>query len=205
MDIKQFILDFLSCKISFEEFNAGLNKEVLEYLDEKYVLAHDKGLIPDSSFNDGKTFQALYQRHVKVGLDFWQKSALYRFIYYCMKAEDETLEYKTFYDDLMHLAVKAVPQYLFSEEACIFIEKEIINKLPSDLSKSQKIKIIKEECRKLFYIDGRRYPHWVQSSEWPVRNGKPLRYLRSKRDGELVTYYFEDVDTKEITEIEQFD
>lgn len=117
MDIKQFILDFLSCKISFEEFNAGLNEEVLEYLDEKYVLAHDKGLISDSTFKYDKTFQSIYQSHVKVGLDFFQKSALYRFIYKCMKAEDETLEYNTFYEDLVYLSLDAIPEYLFSEEA----------------------------------------------------------------------------------------
>lgn len=204
MNIKQFILDFLSCRITFDEFIKDCNEEVLEYMNEQYLLAYDKGLITDITFKHYQTFQSLYKCHLDVGLSFSGKSSLYKFIYNCMLVSDETIEYCSKYEELSLLSIKSIPDYLDGEEACKYIEKEIIEKLPSDLSLSKKIKIIRQECKKLFHIEGHKIPHWAQSSEWPVKNGKPLKYLRSKKDGDLVTFIFEDVDTKEITEVEQF-
>ena len=65
-------------------------------------------------------------------------------------------------------------------------------------------KYVKDRCKTLFYLEKKHYPHWVQESEWPIKNGKPLRYIGSKRSGDLVQFIFDEVDTKEQVIIEQY-
>ena len=79
-----------------------------------------------------------------------------------------------------------------SDEAGEYIEREIIDKLPIHLSESQRKKYVKD------------YPHWVQESEWPIKNGKPLRYIGSKRSGDLVQFIFDEIETKKQVIIEQY-
>ena len=61
-------------------------------------------------------------------------------------------------------------------------------------------------------IEGRKYPYWVQSPDWPIGTGnKPMRFVKLIRaKGKLydqlmfTTYVFEDVDTGEQRTIDQF-
>ena len=91
-----------------------------------------------------------------------------------------------------------------SDEAGEYIEREIIDKLPIHLSESQRKKYVKDRCKTLFYLEKKHYPHWVQESEWPIKNGKPLRYIGSKRSGDLVQFIFDEIETKKQVIIEQY-
>ncbi len=88
----------------------------------------------------------------------------------------------------------------------------IIERVPETLPKGRRKKLIKEQIKKEFHIEGAKYPRWVQAGEWPVSpSGKPMRFVEQKRkkgkqyEGMLYTIYvFEDVDTLERRTIEQF-
>ena len=53
-------------------------------------------------------------------------------------------------------------------------------------------------------VEGQTRPHWIQGPEWPMGKNSPMKYLSRKRDGERVIFTFQDVDTGEIREVEQF-
>ena len=86
------------------------------------------------------------------------------------------------------------------------ILEKLYENLPQDLPKTKRGKLFKEEVKKLFYIEGNNFPHWIQSSEWPLsKTGKPTKYLRSEKvyKGEGRNYYFQDVDTGEEIKVFQ--
>ena len=118
---------------------------------------------------------------------------------------DESIVENNIYSILYHKISDTVPEYLVSEETSFIFEK-LYEEFPSNLTKSALKKKLKERLATIFYLDGgrRNRPYWVQESEWPVRDGKPLKFIKQKRDGEMVNYYFENVDNGEITIITQY-
>jgi len=62
----------------------------------------------------------------------------------------------------------------------------------------------KQILKETFHIQSRKHPDWVQEPEWPMGKNSPLKYERQERNGEMIKYYFSDVDTGEIRVIEQF-
>lgn len=80
--------------------------------------------------------------------------------------------------------------YVGGKEADIIVQ-DILDKLPSDLKKSERKREAKNELRKAFPITKRK-PLWGQEPEWPVSNGKPLKFISQTKDGEKVCYEFYD-------------
>jgi hypothetical protein len=71
------------------------------------------------------------------------------------------------------LILKAVPEYL--DPPLEFMTEKVIP-VDSDLSDIQKKKLIKERLKEYFkYVD--KPPKWIQSPEWPIRDGKPLVFV----------------------------
>lgn len=105
-------------------------------------------------------------------------------------------------DNMYTLILEAVPSYIGGAELSRsgFIER-MIQELPDDWSKTKKIKELRERIKAAFHIEGRNYPHWVQSPEWPLSNGKPMKYVKTtvKYKGEWYQHHFVDVDTGEET------
>lgn len=64
-------------------------------------------------------------------------------------------------------------------------------------------KIAKERVRADFPCE-KRYPVWVQEPEWPMGEKRPMKYLSRRRDGDLVQFTFEDLDTHATRIVEQF-
>ena len=96
------------------------------------------------------------------------------------------------------------PNYIGGKDADELITK-LMNELPINLSKSKRVKLLKEQIKMLFHIEKHK-PNWLQSPEWPFSNGKPMRFVSQtkKFNGDLYGYVFEDIDTKEQKTIEQF-
>ena len=119
---------------------------------------------------------------------------------------DETLHEKaSFLSDVC-------PEYIEGHEIDeAGIIEAIVGQVPETLPKSKRKKQIKELIKKEYHLKG-KYPHWVQSGEWPVsKSGKPLRFVEQKRKkgkeyAEMLytQFFFEDVDTGEIRVIDQF-
>ena len=111
--------------------------------------------------------------------------------------------YSKYKDDYTFL-LKIQPSWLDIDDDCIF--QQIMQEIPQDLPKTQRIKLGKEKIKAMFKYD-KTYPRWIQDPEWPIVNGKPLVFSHQKRvkDEDFHTlYYFYDEDTKEVTVIEQF-
>lgn len=62
----------------------------------------------------------------------------------------------------------------------------------------------KQFILKSFHVENSRYrPRWVQGPEWPMGKQSPMKFERQEKKGELVKYFFVDVDTGEEKVIEQ--
>lgn len=77
------------------------------------------------------------------------------------------------FGNLYRLILKAVPDYL--DPPTEFLTEKVV---PTDdgLSETKKTKIIKDRLKELFkYLD--KPPKWIQSPDWPIRDGKPLIFI----------------------------
>ena len=194
----------MSGKLQYKEFIVIINENIIKYLNEIYQNKYQKGLIEKEDYINFPNFKSLYDWCISCGGRFFTKATLYDEVYNLMVFINPSIERYLKYDEDHDLATECIPDYLDAEEASVYIDEEIFSKIPSDLSKSQKKKYIMNECKRLFHIENNKYPHWVQSSEWPVRNNKPLKYIKRIKKDDLVIIVFEDVDTKEQVFIEQF-
>lgn len=62
----------------------------------------------------------------------------------------------------------------------------------------------KQKILKAFHVENPRCrPRWVQEAEWPMGENSPMKYERQVKKGELVKFYFTDVDTGDTRVIEQ--
>lgn len=157
-----------------------------------------------SEYKNFPNFKNIYEWCISCGGGFFTKVSLYDEIYSLMLFKNPNLKKYSKYDDDYYLSLDYIPEYLDGEEVSIYIEKEIFNKIPLNFTKAQKKKYIKEECKKLFHIEGNKFPRWAQSCEWPLRNGIPCKYIKQRKIGEMFQYYFLDVITNEEIIIEQY-
>ena len=193
--IEKTIIDYLENKISYEEFVSNFDEKMFQYFEEKYKKMKNQDYL--RFINRVEGFKNYYSNLLKIGDILYRKSEMYYLIYYCMN--DENIVENNRYMSLYEKVLQSVQEYLISEETSIIFEK-MFEEIPSNLSKTALKKIVKEKCKELFYLNGEKKsrPYWVQDSEWPVRDGKPLKFVKQKRSGERVDYYFVTTDEKEI-------
>ena len=107
----------------------------------------------------------------------------------------------------MHeLSLAAVPSYIGGSEV---LQSNIIGILlesvPLDLPLPKQKQLAKERIKKAFHIEGNRHPYWIQSPEWPMRNGVPMRYLRTEKvNSEHKRHIFQDIENGESRIVEDF-
>ncbi len=107
---------------------------------------------------------------------------------------------------LRELSMFAVPSYIGGKEVA---EHNILGKLlediPMNLSVTAQKKLAKERAKEAFHITGNKYPHWIQSPEWPLHNGKPMKFVKTtKINSEMVCHQFIDEESGTITEVLDF-
>lgn len=206
MNTKKIIEDYLSGAIQYDEFIAEVDKckDIINYLDEIYQERYREGIVDEAIYKHHPNFKAVYDWCLLCGGGFFTKSSLYDKVYELIHYKNNSLKYYTKYHDDFNLSLGCIPQYLDGDTSSVFIENEIMSKIPENLTKSQKIKFVKSECKRLFNIEGNKYPHWVQSCEWPIINNTPCKYLRSKRKGDMVEFIFEDPVTKNEIKVVQY-
>ena len=126
---------------------------------------------------------------------------------------DERIEKDESLEEKASFMMDVCPEYIEGHEIDdAGIIEAIIEQIPESLPKAKRKKQIKELIKKEFYIEGTKYPRWVQGGEWPVsKNGKPMRFVEQKRKkGKeyaqmlYTQFFFEDVETGEIRVIDQF-
>lgn len=125
--------------------------------------------------------------------------------YYEAAYPQENVKKDNSLDEKFGLMLDICPDYIGGteiEEAGI-IEK-IIAEAPQDLPKSKRIKLLKEKVKQAFHIEARVRPYWIQEPEWPVNNGRPMKFVRTekKHGGEVKLHHFVDVETGETRVVE---
>lgn len=112
-------------------------------------------------------------------------------------------------DQKFDFMLDACPEYIGGPEVDHLLD-ELLEELPSDLSKAKRVKLYKEKVKTLFPMASKKYPRWVQEAEWPLSpSGKPMRFVEQKKGKDykmtMQTHFiFEDVDTGEQRIVEQF-
>lgn len=225
-NIKSYLIEFAEGRVGVPEFleYCKKNPEVLDYLTNiadstfKTCVIHrsidEKGCLEYT--NEEREFDA------KLFIDEELKSkignlGIYLNIHHLFSnvlitafpndniVMDETLSEK--FTFMLH----ACPEYIGGEEVDEILEN-LLESLPTELSKAKKVKLYKERVKAMFHIEKNKYPRWVQSAEWPLgQNNKPMKFVEQKRKKgksyEMMMYtefWFEDVETGEQRVVEQF-
>ena len=95
------------------------------------------------------------------------------------------------------LCMDACPQFIGGVEiASANIIGAILATVPRTLSKAKRKKEAKEKILKAFHIEGNKYPRWKQSPEWPLYQGTPMKFVRTKKvNTEVSIHYFVDLES----------
>lgn len=110
------------------------------------------------------------------------------------------------YMDEYVFSMDVLPGYLsggISAEA--YVSEHIMPKYPITMKKSERKKLVREEVKQAFRREGKGYPWWLQSPEWPMdENGQPMIFVNQKSFGDYREYYFHRVDDDEIVTVTQW-
>ena len=95
------------------------------------------------------------------------------------------------------LFLDVCPQYIGGVEiAEANIIGTLLSGVPKTLSKTQRKKEVKQKILEAFHIEGKKYPKWKQEPEWPVYNGRPMKFLRTEKvNSEVSIHYFVDIES----------
>jgi len=101
------------------------------------------------------------------------------------------------YKDDFDLCLDACPMYIGGVEiAQANIIGGILASVPRTMSKTKRKKEVKARIIEAFHIEGKTYPRWIQEPEWPVYNGRPMRFLRTEKfNSEVRKHIFADDET----------
>ena len=80
----------------------------------------------------------------------------------------------------------------------------IINELWEVPQKTMRKRMGKEEIKKYFRLKEGKKPYWVQGADWPMGEHEPMIFCCQKRNGEKVTYYFEDSESGAMRQVIQY-
>ena len=93
--------------------------------------------------------------------------------------------------------------YLGGPEVDSLVDKLVQSK-DDTISATKFIREAKQQLRILFHLVPRKYPRWIQEPDWPMGKHSPMKYVDQKKTGELVEYFFQDVDTDEMKVVKQY-
>lgn len=199
IDYEQLIVSFVKNEISYDQIMEVIHTDDA-FLD--YVEMITRGKLFRGE-DDGREEIARRLRGESSPNMIEHCCLLYDMFYFAIRDDHPEFVHRYPNEEFLDLLAKCVPDYM-GFEAELFAEDLLLNNEEvKALPKTKKIKYCKEKLREYFHIEGRHYPHWVQDAQWPFRDGKPMRFVGQKTDGELVTYTFVDDETGEVETVEQ--
>lgn len=206
------IYEFLKLKISSIEFRRHLleDEKLLTRIAAKLpksTFAHDPEW-KDSpmcaeafSYDDFDLRRTLTVGYYGLG-KLYGVGGAYNLIYDLFCDEYPEVERSDYYQQLYDLTMDCVPECVESVEASEVIFSVVLG--TEGLSDGERKKQIKAQIAELFYLnESKKRPRWIQSSDWPLSNGRPMRFIGQKSDGEVTRYTFEDDLTKVRKIVEQ--
>lgn len=201
MFVRQFLSGVMNCESFLQEYQRqpGLQK----CLDTLYTDGVKRG--GRERLNPPLDTPEKYMDWIgKCANIFFRRAQLYDFVYgLFVGAGKEQIKYSKYEEDYL-FALDAVPEYAGGDSAANYLVTVIFPSIPKEYPIYKRATLCRKKIKEAFHIEGRHYPHWVQEAEWPFCDGKPLRFVGQKTDGELVTYTFVDDATGEVKTIEQY-
>lgn len=217
---KKFVIDYLEGRVDSSKFIETLRSDhsILEWLQSIIPVGTT---MPDYKFDEcfrmvekkevpydvGNVINGILEQlgETTLGKEYNLHCYIARLLGKYLPMEQFTLD-KTLETKVKFL-LDTCPEYLDSEaieNSGIF--GELMKQLPESMPKTKRIKEFRKRIKDMFYVEGQKYPRWIQGSEWPLsKTGKPTKFLRQKsmHNGEVCYYYFLDMDTKEEIEVMQ--
>ena len=80
----------------------------------------------------------------------------------------------------------------------------IVLKASQEKTKKAQVRAVKDQIAALFPVANLKFPRWIQGSEWPMGEKRPMEFLHQQADGEAVHYTFRDLDTPKIRVVTQY-
>ena len=207
-DLKQYVIDFVEGRVEARDFMIRFRDDpaLAEWLQS--IVPEGKVsyiVVPDESTWSGYSnapvpfdiFLAIgesVQHPDRLGKQLNVHGTISRLMLEAFPNDDikESNKIEKRFDFLL----KHCPRSVGGPEADPYIEK-ILNEIPEDLPTKTRIQMFRARIKEEFHLDGKRYPYWLQEAEWPMNNGKPMRYVSQASKGEMRFYLFEDVETGE--------
>ena len=107
------------------------------------------------------------------------------------------------YEEAFNLYLDVIQDCYDGPEVEHIVEAIVQNALQYK-TKKMRIETAKKDVRKAFHLEDRKRPYWIQGPEWPMGTLSPMKFVSRKRIGELVQYYFIDVNSGANRIVEQF-
>lgn len=108
------------------------------------------------------------------------------------------------YHDEYNFVLSTIPRYIGGQG----IDK-IIQDILDQTNDISPLKIKRQEIKRrileAFYINAdSTHPKWIQGPEWPIVNGKPMKFIFQSKKGEASIYCFEDVESGKRINVIQY-
>lgn len=113
------------------------------------------------------------------------------------------LSYTNVYHEMFGLYLDVSRDCFEGPEVRPLVEKIVLDAMEIKL-KGKRRESAKKEVERLFHVTDGKRPRWIQGAEWPMGVNSPMKYISRKSKGELVQYFFEDVDTGACRTVEQY-
>lgn len=107
------------------------------------------------------------------------------------------------YDDVFDVYLDAIKDCFDGPEVQGLVEQIITDSIQLP-SKAKRIKFAQMKIITSFHVEKNKRPRWVQGPEWPMGVDSPMMFVKQQKTGELVEFFFQDVDTKEQRIVKQF-
>ena len=124
------------------------------------------------------------------------------FLFYLVDNNIKNFKETEIYLEKARLYSDLIPDWL-SDDAMTYVDQEIIEKTPQNLSEKDKKKWIKQRIKETFKYE-KRPPEFAQEGIWPQdEEGNFLVFRKQKEKGDLVTYTFVNPKTKQEVEYQE--
>ena len=229
-DIKRYIIDFIEGKVNAKEFILQFrdNPQIGDYIQSFVVegktfpvsyIDEEQGtvLTAEVPYNIRvviKTFCMHYPiNHILTASEYERKAsdlgiqlniqhAMAKFIREAFPDEAFTIDPTI--DKKFNFLLSATMSYIGGEEANELLTK-VMDEIPQEYSKTKRVKLFRERIKELFHLESKKYPRWCQDPEWPVCNGRPMKFVSQKAiNCETYEFHFVDVETGETKTVVQF-
>lgn len=216
MDNRQTLIDFVEGRMAFDAFQALVHADdtFAQWIDRKaptdwhcYTLA--------TAENGWKPDELPYSIRFSIAKHAMRGGAACRVNIHdemCRLAQllwpDDGIQPDPRYEEAFKLLLEACPVCVDGPEVWRSgVLEGILAECPADWTHNKKVKHVKARITEAFGLQDKKKPRWIQAPNWPVMDGRPMKFVETivKRKGEWHQHRFVDAVTKEERIIDDVD